>query len=86
MANTKSAKKSIINSKNKRKYNISHKSMLRTFIKKVYTEINNKNNTAAINAFIIMQKIIDRQAQKRLIHKNKAARYKSRIYTHIQSI
>lgn len=60
--------------------------MLRTFIKKVYIEINNKNHTTAMKAFAVMQKIVDRQARKKLIHKNKAARYKSRINTHIQSI
>lgn len=86
MANTKSAKKSLTKSKNKRRYNISHRSMLRTFIKKVHTKINNKNNKAAMAAFVVMQKIIDRQTRKRLIHKNKAARCKSRIYKRIQSM
>lgn len=86
LANTKSAKKSLIKSKNKRKYNISCKSMLRTYIKKVNIEINKNNSATAMNAFIIMQQIIDRQTRKGLIHKNKAARHKSRIYTRIRSI
>lgn len=86
MTNTNSAKKALIKSKKQRKYNISHRSMLKTFIKKVHTEINNKNRATATAAFIIMQKIIDRQSRKGLIHKNKAARCKSRIYTRIRSI
>lgn len=86
MTNTKSAKKSLAISKNKRKYNISYRSMLRTFIKKVHAEIKNKNSIAAISAFVTMQKIIDRNTRRGLIHKNKAARCKSRIYSRIKSI
>lgn len=86
MANTKAAKKSLIKSKNKRRYNVSQRSMLRTFIKKVHAEINKENSTSAISAFSIMQKIIDKQTRKGLIHKNKAARYKSRIFARIQSM
>ncbi|URJ32194.1 30S ribosomal protein S20 [Blochmannia endosymbiont of Camponotus sp.] len=84
MANTKSAQKSLMKSKQQRKYNASRRSMLRTFIKKVYTAIESKDKTAAITAFVFMQKIIDRQACKGLIHKNKAARCKSRAYARIR--
>ncbi|WP_159714803.1 30S ribosomal protein S20 [Blochmannia endosymbiont of Camponotus nipponensis] len=86
MANTKSAKKSLVQSKHQRKYNISRRSMLRTFIKKVYAAIATKNKTTATTAFISMQKIIDQQAGKGLIHKNKAARCKSRVYARIKSM
>ncbi|URJ31468.1 30S ribosomal protein S20 [Blochmannia endosymbiont of Camponotus sp.] len=86
MANTKSARKNIIKSRNRRMHNISHRSMLRTFIKKVYMAIATKNKNAAMAAFLSMQKIIDRQACKGLIHKNKAARHKSRIYARIKSM
>lgn len=86
LTNTKSAKKSLIKSKNKRKYNISHRSMLRTFIKKINIAINKKNQTTVMAAFKKVQKIIDRQIHKGLIHKNKAARCKSRIHTRIQSM
>lgn len=86
MTNTKSTKKSLIKSRNKKKYNVSYRSMLRTFIKKVHAEINNNNNTEAKSAFIIVQKMIDRQSRKGLIHKNKAARCKSRISTRIRSM
>ncbi|URJ25199.1 30S ribosomal protein S20 [Candidatus Blochmannia ocreatus (nom. nud.)] len=86
MVNTKSAKKSLIKSKIQRKYNMSQRSMLRTFIKKVYNAISSKNQETAMNAFVTMQKIIDRQTCKGLIHKNKAARYKSRVYAQLMSM
>ncbi|URJ32811.1 30S ribosomal protein S20 [Candidatus Blochmannia vicinus] len=86
MANTKSAKKNLIKSKSRRMYNISRRSMLRTFIKKVRMAIVAKDKNAAMTAFISMQKIIDRQACKGLIHKNKAARHKSRMYARIVSM
>ncbi|URJ30667.1 30S ribosomal protein S20 [Candidatus Blochmannia vicinus (nom. nud.)] len=86
MANTKSAKKNLIKSKSRRMYNISRRSMLRTFIKKVRMAIVAKDKNAAMAAFISMQKIIDRQACKGLIHKNKAARHKSRMYARIESM
>ncbi|ADV33524.1 30S ribosomal protein S20 [Candidatus Blochmanniella vafra str. BVAF] len=86
MANIKSSKKSIKKSKNRRTNNISKKSMLRTFIKKVKKAINNKNKALAINQFIIMQKCIDRQSTKGLIHRNKAARYKSKIFKQIKTL
>ncbi|URJ24554.1 30S ribosomal protein S20 [Candidatus Blochmanniella camponoti] len=86
MANTKSARKSLIKSKQQRKCNASRRSMLRTFIKKVYTAIESKDKSAAITAFVFMQKKIDHQACKGLIHKNKAARCKSRAYARIKSM
>ncbi|WHL24977.1 MAG: 30S ribosomal protein S20 [Candidatus Blochmannia vicinus] len=86
MANTKSAKKNIIKSKNQRKHNISRRSMLRTFIKKVRIAIETKDKNAAMASFVSMQKIVDHQACKGLIHKNKAARHKSRAYARIESM
>ncbi|AGC03402.1 30S ribosomal protein S20 [Candidatus Blochmanniella chromaiodes str. 640] len=86
MANTKSARKSLIKSRQQRKCNASRRSMLRTFIKKVYTAIETKDKTAAMAAFVFMQKKIDHQACKGLIHRNKAARCKSRTFARIRSM
>lgn len=84
MANIKSSKKSAIQSKKKRKINLSNKSMLRTFIKKVKIFISKNDKKQAIKTFIFIQKVIDRQTTKGLIHKNKAARYKSNIFKQIK--
>ena len=77
MANIKSAKKRAIQSEKARKHNASRRSMMRTFIKKVYAAIEAGDKAAAQKAFNEMQPIVDRQAAKGLIHKNKAARHKA---------
>ncbi|QJC36370.1 30S ribosomal protein S20 [Enterobacteriaceae endosymbiont of Donacia simplex] len=83
MANIKSAKKRILKSEKQRKHNINYRSMLKTFIKKVNNAILHKNIKLSKKNFQIMQSIIDKQVQKKLIHKNKASRYKSRLYNKI---
>ncbi len=79
MANIKSAKKRAVQSEKARKHNASRRSMMRTFIKKVYAAIEAGDKAAALKAFNEMQPIVDRQAAKGLIHKNKAARHKANL-------
>ncbi|MBB1526791.1 30S ribosomal protein S20 [Pectobacterium carotovorum subsp. carotovorum] len=83
MANIKSAKKRAVQSEKRRKHNASRRSMMRTFIKKVYAAIAVGDKEAAQKAFNDMQPIVDRQAGKGLIHKNKAARHKSNLVARI---
>lgn len=86
MANIKSAKKRAIQSEKRRKHNASRRSMVRTFIKKVYAAISSGDKNAAQIAFHQMQPIIDRHACKGLIHKNKAARHKSNLTAQINAM
>ncbi|QJC32754.1 30S ribosomal protein S20 [Enterobacteriaceae endosymbiont of Donacia semicuprea] len=86
MANTKSSKKRILKAEQKRKYNLNYRSMLRTFIKKVNNAISSKNIELSKKIFKITQSILDRQVHKGLIHKNKASRYKSKLYNKIINI
>lgn len=86
MANIKSSKRFFIKSEIQRKYNASNKSKLRTFIKKVNTAIKKRDKILANNFFTIIKKIIDQHTVKGLIHKNKAARYKSNIFKNINKI
>ncbi|WP_127959806.1 30S ribosomal protein S20 [Serratia microhaemolytica] len=86
MANIKSAKKRAVQSEKRRKHNASRRSMVRTFIKKVYAAIATGDKEAAQNAFNVMQPIVDRQASKGLIHKNKAARHKSNLIKQISAM
>ncbi|MDQ1237637.1 MAG: 30S ribosomal protein S20 [Wigglesworthia glossinidia] len=86
MSNTKSAKKRVVQSEKNRRKNSSQKSMIRTFIKKVYIAILNKNEESAINAFKSMQSNIDKCSQKGLIHKNTGSRYKSKLSKKIKFI
>ncbi|MCV2525359.1 MAG: 30S ribosomal protein S20 [Candidatus Lightella neohaematopini] len=86
MVNIKSKKKNIIKSKKNNITNISKKSMIRTFIKKTNKAILNNDKITAKTLYLNLQSIIDRQAKKGVIHKNKAARYKSNILRKINSL
>lgn len=86
MANIKSAKKRAVQSEKRRQHNASRRSMMRTFVKKVYAAIAAGDKEAAQNAFSAMQPIVDRQASNRLIHKNKAARHKSNLTAQINAM
>ncbi|NRA69622.1 MAG: 30S ribosomal protein S20 [Gammaproteobacteria bacterium] len=86
MANIKSAKKRAITSEKNRKHNASRRSMMRTAMKKVLAAIAAGDKDAATKAFTEVQPILDRFATKGLIHKNKAARHKSRYSAQINAM
>lgn len=86
MANIKSAKKRAITSEKRRQHNASRRSMMRTFFKKVVAEIEAGNKEGAQEAFAKVVPVLDRYATKGLIHKNKAARQKSRIIAKIKAL
>ncbi|MEC4727813.1 30S ribosomal protein S20 [Shewanella sp. D64] len=86
MANSKSAKKRALQSEKRRQHNASRSSMLRTYVKKVIAAITAGDHAAATAAFAVAQPIVDRMATKGLIHKNKAARYKSRLNAKIKAL
>jgi small subunit ribosomal protein S20 len=86
LANIKSAKKRAVQSEKRRKHNASRRSMVRTFIKKVDAAIAAGDKEAAQTAFLVMQPLVDRQAAKCLIHKNKAARHKSNLTARINAM
>ena len=86
MANIKSAKKRAVQAEKARKHNASRRSMTRTYLKKVVAAIATGDKTAAQAAFAAAQPILDRMATKGLIHKNKAARHKSRLNAHIKAM
>ncbi|KEY91015.1 30S ribosomal protein S20 [Candidatus Photodesmus blepharus] len=86
MTNNKSAKKRAIQAEKHRQHNASRRSMIRTSIKKTIAAINAKDEQAAVNAFSMLVPLLDRMATKGLIHKNKAARHKSRFSTAIRSL
>ncbi len=79
MANIKSAKKRARQSEKHRQHNASLRSMVRTYIKKVLAAIAAGDKKLAEESLKSAQPIIDRMANKGLIHKNKAARHKSRL-------
>ena len=86
MANIKSAKKRVRQSEQRRLHNVSARSMVRTTLKKVLKAIELKNKPAALEAFAIAQPVLDRYASRGLIHRNKAARHKSRLNAKIRAL
>ena len=86
MANIASAKKRARQSEKHRQHNASLRSMVRTYIKKVYAALEAKDHKLAVICYNAAQPIIDRMACKGLIHKNKAARHKSRLLLQIKKL
>lgn len=86
MANTASAKKRARQSEKARARNASQRSMIRTYIKKVVKAIDAKDKAAAEAAYKDMVPVLDRYADRGMIHKNKAARHKSRLNAHIKAM
>ena len=86
MANIKSAIKRARQNEKLRQHNASARSKLRTFVKKVLKAVISGDSSAAKEAFASAQPVIDKAANKGLIHKNKAARIKSRLNARVKSI
>lgn len=86
MANTASAKKRARQGEKHRQHNASFRSMVRTYIKKVQAAIQTGNKENAAKAYAEAVPVIDRMADKGIIHKNKAARHKSRLNTQIKAL
>lgn len=86
MANIASAKKRARQSEKHRQHNASLRSMVRTYIKKVLAAIEAGDKKIAEEAYVVAVPVIDRMAAKGLIHKNKAARHKSRLSAQIKKL
>ncbi|MBP1149400.1 MULTISPECIES: 30S ribosomal protein S20 [Methylocaldum] len=86
MANIASAKKRAIQSEKHRAHNAAQRSRLRTFIKKVILAVESGDLEQAQAAFRAAVPVIDSSVNKGLIHKNKAARSKSRLNARVKAL
>ena len=86
MANTAQARKRVRQAAKARVSNAAKKSEFRTNIKKVLGSISDKNAEQSKKDYITAVSRIDKLAAKGLIHKNKAARHKSRLNSKIKSL
>ena len=86
MANIKSAIKRARQNVKLRQHNASSRSMYRTYVKHVLKALEAGNLEVARAAYITVQPIIDKAASKGLIHKNKAARIKSRLNARVKAL
>lgn len=86
MANTVQAKKRARQAEKHRQHNASFRSMVRTSIKRVVAAIGEGDAAKAQAAYVAAVPVIDRMADKGIIHKNKAARHKSRLNGQIKAL
>ncbi len=86
MAHSLSARKRVRQSERNRRRNASQRSHVRTAIKNVLKAIESGDKSAAEAAYKIVVPAIDRSVTKGVMPKNKAARHKSRLNTHIKSM
>jgi small subunit ribosomal protein S20 len=83
LANTAQAKKRARQAEKHREHNASLRSMVRTYIKKVVLAVAAGDKPQAEANLQAAVPVIDRMASKGLLHKNKAARHKSRLTAQI---
>ncbi|MDR0997076.1 MAG: 30S ribosomal protein S20 [Zoogloeaceae bacterium] len=86
MANSAQARKRARQADKQRAHNASLRSTLRTAIKRVRQAIAVGNKAEAQTVFSRSMSVIDRIADKKIIHKNKAARHKSRLSAEIKAM
>lgn len=86
MANTHQAKKRARQNEQRRKLKAGQRAMTRTYVKKVQAALAAGDLDAARAAYAAAVPVLDRIADKGVIHKNKAARYKSRLNAHIKAL
>ena len=86
MANSVQARKRARQAESRRQRNAGRRSEMRTEIKKVVSAIEAGDKAAAETAFKAAAPLLDNLAGKGLIHKNKAARHKSRLNAKIRAL
>lgn len=86
MANSAQARKRARQNTKRRAQTASQRSMVRTYIKRVNAAIEAKAYDLATEAYKKAVPVIDRMADKGIIHKNKAARHKSRLNAAVKAL
>ena len=86
MANIASAKKRARQSEKRRQHNASLRSELRSAVRDVKKAIAAGNKQSARTVFQRASGVIDSIADKNIIHKNTAARHKSRLSAQIKAM
>jgi small subunit ribosomal protein S20 len=86
MPNTKSAKKRHRQSLERRARNRATKSSLKTLVKKVRAAVKDADAATAAEALKLAQTRLDKAAANGVIHKNAAARVKSRLSAAVKGV
>ena len=86
MANSVSARKRARQGERNRLRNAAARSRVRTAIKKVQAAVAAGDREAAQSAYQAAVPVIDQSVTKGIMHRNKAARHKSRLNAHIRAL
>lgn len=86
MANHKSAEKRVRQNARRKEINRSNRSKLRTQIKSLRAAIADHDKTDSNDLLNPTVSLIDKAVNKGIIHKNTAARYKSRLTRHVSEL
>ncbi len=86
MANHKSAEKRVRQNAKRNANNRSNRSELRTKIKGLRTAIAHNDKGLSTDSLGSTVSLIDKAVNKGLIHRNTAARYKSRLTRHVANL
>ncbi|MCU7938975.1 MAG: 30S ribosomal protein S20 [gamma proteobacterium symbiont of Bathyaustriella thionipta] len=86
MANSPQAKKRARQAVKRRTRNVAKRSEFRTVLKSIVYAIDAGDKESAVSAFTAAKPVIDSMVSKGLIHKNNAARHKSRLNARIKAL
>lgn len=86
MPNHKSAEKRVRQNEKRRNVNRSNKSKLRTQIKKLRSALGSCDGQQSQDLLIPTISLIDKAVNKGTLHRNTAARYKSRLTSHTNNL
>ena len=86
MANSAASRKRARQAVKRNKHNSQIRAKVRTFVKKVAYAVAAGDKKEADSGFEAMQKNLDQAVSKGLIHKNQAARKKSRLSAQIKAL
>jgi len=86
MANSAGSRKRARQAVKRNKHNSQIRAKVRTFVKKVAYAVAAGDKKEADSGFEVMQKNLDQAVSKGLIHKNQAARKKSRLKAQIKTL
>ncbi len=86
MANSPQARKRARQAQKRRVSNASQRSMYRTYLKRVGAAVESGDHDAAQAAFTAAVPVLDRMVRRGILHRNKAARHKSRLNAQIRAL
>lgn len=86
MANHKSAEKRVRQNAKRKEINRNNRSKLRTSIKKLRAAVAGSDKSGSVELLTPTVSLIDKAVNKGILHRNTAARYKSRLTKHVSEL